>query len=92
MKESAHRKLHSFGQIPTYEEGELTLFESGVIIFHMAERHTGLLPGRCEPLRLCRAWRSTARLQACFRRSVGGFYWQAADELVTATSTCPNHQ
>jgi glutathione S-transferase len=44
MKESAHRKLHPFGQIPTYEEGDLALFESGAIIFHIAERHAGLLP------------------------------------------------
>lgn len=44
MKESAHRRLHPFGQIPTYEEGDLTLFESGAIIFHIAERHSGLLP------------------------------------------------
>jgi glutathione S-transferase len=44
MKKSAHRKLHPFGQIPTYEEGDLTLFESGAIIFHIAQRHAGLLP------------------------------------------------
>jgi glutathione S-transferase len=44
MKEPAHRALHPFGQIPTYEEGNLTLFESGAIVFHVAERHTGLLP------------------------------------------------
>ena len=44
MKESAHRTLHPFGQIPTYEEGDLVLFESGAIIFHLAERHAGLLP------------------------------------------------
>jgi glutathione S-transferase len=44
MKESAHRLLHPFGQIPTYEEGDLALFESGAIVFHIAERHTGLLP------------------------------------------------
>jgi glutathione S-transferase len=44
MKESAHLKLHPFGQIPTYEEGDLALFESGAIIFHIAERHAGLLP------------------------------------------------
>lgn len=44
MKQSAHRALHPFGQIPTYEEGDLTLFESGAIIFHIAERHAGLLP------------------------------------------------
>src|SRR5215813_5920058 len=44
MKEGAHRALHPFGQIPTYEEGDLALFESGAIVFHIAERHTGLLP------------------------------------------------
>src|SRR5438093_1347164 len=44
MKEAAHLALHPFGQIPTYEEGDLTLFESGAIVFHIAERHAGLLP------------------------------------------------
>lgn len=44
MKESAHRSLHPFGQIPTYEEGDLALFETGAIVFHIAERHAGLLP------------------------------------------------
>lgn len=44
MKEAAHRALHPFGQIPTYEEGDLALFESGAIVFHIAERHVGLLP------------------------------------------------
>jgi glutathione S-transferase len=44
MKQPAHRALHPFGQIPTYEEGELALFESGAIVLHIAERHAGLLP------------------------------------------------
>ena len=44
MKEPAHLRLHPFGQIPTYEEGDLALFESGAIVFHIAERHAGLLP------------------------------------------------
>jgi glutathione S-transferase len=44
MKEPAHMALHPFGQIPTYEEGNLSLFESGAIILHIAERHQGLLP------------------------------------------------
>ena len=44
MKEPAHLTLHPFGQIPTYEEGDLALFESGAIVFHIAERHAGLLP------------------------------------------------
>lgn len=45
MKAPAHRALHPFGQIPTYEEGDLALFESGAIILHVAERRAGLLPG-----------------------------------------------
>src|SRR3954470_22685358 len=44
MKEPAHLALHPFGQIPTYEEGDLVLFESGAIVLHIAERHAGLLP------------------------------------------------
>src|SRR6187200_2866493 len=45
MKEPAHLALHPFGQIPTYEEGELALFETGAIVFHIAEHYTGLMPG-----------------------------------------------
>jgi len=44
MKESAHLSLHPFGQIPTYEEGDLVVFETGAIVFHIAQRHAGLLP------------------------------------------------
>jgi glutathione S-transferase len=44
MKQAAHRARHPFGQIPTYEEGDLVLFESGAIVFHLAEQHAGLLP------------------------------------------------
>jgi glutathione S-transferase len=44
MKEPAHLALHPFGQIPTYEEGDLALFETGSIVFHIAGRHGGLLP------------------------------------------------
>ncbi len=44
MKEPAHRALHPFGQIPTYEEGDLALFETGAIVFHIAQHHAGLLP------------------------------------------------
>src|SRR5690242_19268102 len=44
MKEAAHLALHPFGQIPTYEEGDLVLFETGSIILHIAQHHAGLLP------------------------------------------------
>jgi len=44
MKEPAHLAIQPFGQIPTYEEGDLALFETGSIVFHIAENHPGLLP------------------------------------------------
>ena len=44
MKEPAHLALHPFGQIPTFEDGDLALFETGSIVFHLAEHHAGLLP------------------------------------------------
>jgi glutathione S-transferase len=44
MKQPSHKALHPFGQIPTYEEDGLALFESGAIVFHIADSHAGLLP------------------------------------------------
>lgn len=44
LKEPAHRAQNPFGQIPTFEEGDLILFESGAIVLHIAERHAALLP------------------------------------------------
>lgn len=44
MKEPAHLALHPFGQIPTYEDDDLVLFETGAIVFHIAEHHAGLMP------------------------------------------------
>ncbi|MET4072127.1 glutathione S-transferase [Bradyrhizobium sp. S3.2.6] len=44
MKQPAHLALHPFGQIPTFEDGDLTLFETGAIVLYIAERHDGLLP------------------------------------------------
>jgi glutathione S-transferase len=48
LKEPAHRALNPFGSIPTYEEGDLALFESGAIVLHIAERHAGLLPSEAK--------------------------------------------
>jgi len=56
MKEPAHRALHPFGQIPTYQEGDLALFESGAIVFHIAERHRGLLPDDANARARAIAW------------------------------------
>jgi glutathione S-transferase len=56
MKEAAHRALHPFGQIPTYEDGDLALFESGAIVLHIAERHAGLLPDDANARARAIAW------------------------------------
>ncbi|HEX8239890.1 MAG TPA: glutathione S-transferase family protein [Allosphingosinicella sp.] len=56
MKQPAHLALHPFGQIPTYEEGDLALFESGAIVFHIAERHSGLLPDDANARARAVAW------------------------------------
>ncbi|WP_448950453.1 glutathione S-transferase family protein [Labrys neptuniae] len=48
MKQAAHLKLQPFGQLPTYEEGELALFETGAIVLHIAQRRAGLLPEEAE--------------------------------------------
>lgn len=44
MKAPAHLAIHPFGQIPTFEEGSLALFETGSIVLHLAQQHAGLLP------------------------------------------------
>jgi glutathione S-transferase len=56
MKQPAHLALHPFGQIPTYEDGDLALFESGAIVFHIAERHAGLLPDEANARARAVAW------------------------------------
>ncbi|MGL3107540.1 glutathione S-transferase family protein [Bradyrhizobium sp. BR 1432] len=56
MKQPAHRALHPFGQIPTYEDGDLALFESGAIVLHIAERHDGLLPVEANARSRAIAW------------------------------------
>src|SRR6478736_5329787 len=56
MKEPAHLTLHPFGQIPTYEEGDLVLFESGAILLHIAQHHAGLLPDDANARARAVAW------------------------------------
>ncbi len=56
MKENAHLELHPFGQIPTYEEGDLCLFETGAIVFHVAAHHAGLLPDEANARARAIAW------------------------------------
>ncbi|WP_349024771.1 glutathione S-transferase family protein [Sphingorhabdus sp.] len=56
MKQPAHLALQPFGQIPTYEEGDLSLFESGAIVLRIAERHSGLLPDNVDARAHAIAW------------------------------------
>ena len=57
MKQPEHLALHPFGQIPTYEEGDLALFESGAIVLHVAETHPGtLLPAEPHARARAIAW------------------------------------
>lgn len=56
MKAPAHLALHPFGQIPTYEDGDLALFESGAIVLHIAERHRRLLPDDANARARAIAW------------------------------------
>jgi glutathione S-transferase len=61
MKQPAHWALQPFGQIPTYEEGDLALFESGAIILHIAEHHAGLLPDDANARARAIAWMFAAK-------------------------------
>ena len=61
MKQAAHRALQPFGQIPTYEEDGLGLFETGAIILHIAERHSGLLPRDADARARAIAWMFAAK-------------------------------
>ncbi|NEX61960.1 glutathione S-transferase family protein [Noviherbaspirillum galbum] len=56
MKRPAHMALHPFGQIPTYEEDGLVLFETGAIVLHVAQRHPGLLPADADARARAISW------------------------------------
>ena len=56
MKQPAHLRLHPFGQIPTFEEGGLVLFETGAIVLHLAQNHPGLLPDEADARARAVAW------------------------------------
>lgn len=56
MKAPEHLARQPFGQIPTYEEGDLCLFETGAIVLHIAETRPGLLPEDPLARGRARAW------------------------------------
>jgi len=82
MKEPAHLARHPFGQIPTYEEGDLVLFESGAIALHIAERHLGLLPEDAN----ARARAITWMFAALSTVEVPIIEWENADMLESGES------
>src|SRR3954449_12628906 len=55
-QEPAHLRLHPFGLIPTYEDGDLALFETGALAFHIAEPHAGLFPADADARARAIAW------------------------------------
>jgi glutathione S-transferase len=61
VKEAAHLALQPFGQIPTYQDGDLALFESGAIVLHIAQRHAGLLPEDANARARAIAWMFSAQ-------------------------------
>jgi glutathione S-transferase len=86
MKEPAHLALHPFGQIPTYEKGDLALFESGAIVLHIAQKHAGLLPEEADARARAVAWMFAALNTVeppIFERAIAGIVerdepWYAA--------------
>lgn len=61
MKEPEHRERQPFGQIPTFEDGDLVLFESAAIVLHIAEEHPGLLPSDANARARAIAWMFAAK-------------------------------
>lgn len=61
LKQPEHMALQPFGQIPTFEEGDLALFESGAIVFHIAQHHGGLLPDDADARARAIAWMFAAQ-------------------------------
>lgn len=56
QKSDGYRSLQPFGQVPAYEEDGLTLFESGAIVMHIAEKSEALLPVDPDARARVRTW------------------------------------
>lgn len=57
LKQPGHLARNPFGQIPTYEDGDLVMFESGAILLHLADMHPGvLLPADADARARAIAW------------------------------------
>lgn len=56
MKQPEHLALHPFGQIPTFQDGEVSLFETGAIVLHLAQNFPGLLPASAASRARAMAW------------------------------------
>ena len=51
-----YRRLQPFGQVPTYEDDEVSMFESGAIVLHIAERAPALMPPDAAGRARARTW------------------------------------
>lgn len=56
QKSDDYRALQPFGQVPTYEEDDLKLFESGAIVMHIAEKSDALMPRDADGRARARTW------------------------------------
>lgn len=55
-KTPEHRRLQPFGQVPTYRDDGVALFESGAIVLHIARRGGGLLPDDAAGRAIAEQW------------------------------------
>ena len=86
MRRPEYRELHPFGQMPTYEDGNLVLFESGAIVHHIAHEHPGLLPLERNARSKAVMWMFAAlnTIEPCFASGSTGYLPLRLSQLSTA--------
>lgn len=83
MRRPQYRQLHPFGQMPTYEDGDLVLFESGAIVHHIAYTYPGLLPPDAHDRSRAVMWMFAAlnTIEPCISSGSAGYLLQRLHEL-----------
>jgi glutathione S-transferase len=59
-KTPEHRRFQPFGQVPTYRDDEVAIFESGAIVLRIAERAGKLIPAEPAPRMRALQWVAAA--------------------------------